>query len=273
MWARQLIRVGLATLLWAGLSVAWCNPWSEPATASMNWTALPAGALSAEQALRTYQERALRQLTTLAGYSDKTTIDAEIPAMAGKGHFSSKREFGAPQSLDYTATNFVGDNFVKTNVIYRLLRSDVERVEKNTASKVAILESNYKFSYKGIRHLNGRPLYAFALKPRRKSSGLFKGNIFIDPQSGRIVQAMGRLSKSPSWWIKRVDFIQDYRDCGEFTMPVQIRSVTEARIVGRVLVNIQHSDYEVRSVEQLNSAQEASDDRHRRRMPDSAPIP
>ena len=122
----------------------------------------------ARASARTYQERALRQLTTLAGYSDKTTIEAEIPAMAVKGQFSSKRTFSAPQSLDYTATNFVGDNFVKTNVIYRLLRSDVERVEKNTASKVAILERNYKFSYKGIRHLNGRTLYAFALKPRRK---------------------------------------------------------------------------------------------------------
>jgi len=260
-------------LLWAGLSVAWCNPWSEPATASMNWTALPAGALSAEQALRTYQERALRQLTTLAGYSDKTTIEAEIPAMAVKGQFSSKRTFSAPQSLDYTATSFVGDNFVKTNVIYRLLRSDVERVEKNTASKVALLERNYKFSYMGIQHLNGRDLYAFALKPRHKGTGFFKGNIFIDTQSGHIVQAMGRLSKSPSWWIKRVEFIQDYRDFGEFTMPVQFRSVTEARIVGRVVVNIAHAEYEVRSVEQLRSGQEAADDRHRGPLPGVAVIP
>ncbi len=260
-------------LLWAGLSVAWCNPWSEPATASINWKALPAGVLSPEQALRTYQERALRQLTTLAGYSDKTTIEAEIPAMAVKGQFSSKRTFSAPQSLDYTATSFVGDNFVKTNVIYRVLESDVEGVEKHMAPKVAILESNYRFSYKGIQNLNGRSLYAFALTPRRKDAGLFKGKIFIDPQSGHINQAEGQLSKSPSWWIKRADFIQDYADVGEFTMLVQIRAVAQARIVGRIVVNIQHTEYEVRSIEQLKSAQDAADDRHQKPLPDAAAIP
>lgn len=219
----------------------------------------PTTVLSPEQALRTQQERTLRQLTTLAEYSDVTTIEAEIPAMAEKGQISLSRTFSAPQSLSYTRVNFMGDPFVKTNVIYRLLESDVQRVGKKSGPEIAILENNYRFCYKGIEYLNGRPLYAFAVKPRRKDAGLFKGKIFIDRQTGHINRAEGRLSTSPSWWIKRVDFIQDYADVGEFTMLAQIRSVTQARAVGRVVVNIRHTEYKVRSVEQV-SAQERADD-------------
>jgi hypothetical protein len=108
--------------------------------------------------LTTYEAGALRQLTTLAAYSDKTTIGAEIPAIGGKGQCSLRRTFSEPQSLIYTAVQFMGDNFIKTNVIYRVLASDVENVEKKTGQRVAILESNYRFSYKGIEDLNGRPL-------------------------------------------------------------------------------------------------------------------
>jgi len=253
--------MAVAVVLWAGPAVACCHPWYEPVAAPTSWpmpppgepSSTPAGVLSPQQALLTYQARALRQLTTLAAYSDKTIIEAEIPAMAEKGQCSLRRTFSAPQSLIYTAVEFVGDTFVKTNVIYRVLESDMERVGKKRGPRVAILESNYRFSYKGIEDLNGRPLYAFALKPRRKDPGLFKGKILIDPQIGHIVRAVGRLSKSPSWWIKRVDFIQDYVDVGDFTMSAQIQSIARARIAGRIIVNIRHSAYEVPPIEQLKS--------------------
>ena len=260
--AQQLIRLAVAVMLWGGPAVACCYAWDEPLAAPMNCPVSPAGeasstpaaVLSPQQALITYEARALRQLTTLAAYSDKTTIEAEIPAMREKGQCSLRRTFSAPQSLIYTAVEFVGDAFVKTNVIYRVLESDVENTEKETGQRSAILESNYRFSYKGIEELNGRLLYAFALKPHHKDPGLFKGKILIDPQTGHIVRAVGRLSKSPSWWIKRVDFIQDYVDIGDFTMSGQIQSITRARIAGRIVVDIRHSSYEVPQIEQLKSA-------------------
>ena len=242
--------------------MACCYAWDEPLAATTNCPVSPAGeasstpadALSPQQALITYEVTAMRQLTTLAAYSDKTTIEAEIPAIGEKGRCTLRRAFSAPQSLMYKSVEFVGDAFVKTNVIYRVLESDVESAEKKTWQRVAIAEGNYRFSYKGTEDLNGRRLYAFALKPRRKDPGLFKGKILIDPRTGHIVRAVGRLSKSPSWWIKRVDFIQDYVDIGDFTMSGQIQSITRARIAGRIVVNIRHSAYEVRQIEELKSA-------------------
>jgi hypothetical protein len=66
--------------------------------------------------------------------------------MREKGQCSLRRTFSAPQSLIYTAVEFVGDTLVKANVIYRVLESNVENAEKKTGQRVVILESNYRWT-------------------------------------------------------------------------------------------------------------------------------
>jgi hypothetical protein len=201
----------------------------------------------------TYQEQVVRQLTDLAEFADQTCIEAEVSGLSHKGQFCLIRSFSAPHSLDYTPLNVVGDSFIKNNVILRFLQSDVEHVQHS--ANLAILEDNYKFYYQGTEDLDDRQLYAFAVKPRRKSPDLFKGKILIDPRTSCIIRAVGHVSNSPSWWIKRIDFIQDYDMAGGFALLVRAESVTQVRIIGRVLVTLRHSAHEVRSIKQLDSAQ------------------
>jgi hypothetical protein len=238
MWMQKTIRVALAAILCAGRAMAAAGVVPEP---------------SPEQTLRTYQERAVRQLTDLAEFADQTCIEAELPETSQKGQFCFIRSFSAPHSLVYSPLDFVGDSFVKNNVILRFVRSDVEHVQHSAS--LAILEENYKFSYKGTENLNGHLLYTFAVKPRHKSADLFKGKILVDPHTSCIVRAAGHVSKSPSWWIKRIDFIQDYAMVGDFALPVRTESVTQVRIIGRVVVRIRHRAYELPSIKQLDSAQ------------------
>jgi hypothetical protein len=205
---------------------------------------------SPAQALKAYQLRATRQMTILANSTDDTNIEAELERTSQRGELLLKRTFSAPRSLAYTALTFQGDTFVKNNIIARLLQSDIDRVQKQGGSTIAIVESNYRFFFRDIEDLDGRKVYVFMLKPRRKESGLFKGKIFIDAQTGHVVRATGKLSKSPSWWIKRVDFTQDYIDIGEFTMPREIRLHTQVRIIGPVAIVIQHTSYQLHSIEE-----------------------
>jgi hypothetical protein len=50
--------------------------------------------------------------------------------------------------------------------------------------------------------------------------------------------------KSPSLFIKKVDFVQDYADIGPFTLPVHVHSEATARIVGRAIVDVYQRDYQ-----------------------------
>ena len=63
--------------------------------------------------------------------------------------------------------------------------------------------------------------------------------------------------KSPSLFIKKIDFIQDYADIGPFTFPVHIHSEATARIVGRAIVDVYQRDYQPIANGVANTAVEA----------------
>jgi hypothetical protein len=132
-------------------------------------------------------------------------------------------------------------------------------VQNDEGQNRAILDNNYKFSFRGVEKVEGRTVYVYSLKPRHKDPGRFKGEIFIDAETGHLTRAEGILSKSPSWWIKSVEFTQQYTDVGDFTMPAQMQSVAQARIAGRVMVTIRHMRYEVHAVEQPISPQKTAE--------------
>lgn len=208
--------------------------------------------LSPDIALQAFQQRAIRQSAELGAYTDWTTIEAELPATSQHGQFRLRRTYAAPNTLGFAAIRFVGDGFVKTNIITRLLQSEAENVKKGEGANTAINAANYKFSFKGVEDLWGSPVYVYQVKPRAKVLGLFKGKIYLDMR-GRIRRAEGEMVKSPSFFIKKIRFVQDYADFGDYTFPVHIHSQADARLLGTAVVDIYHGDYRARSVAQVQS--------------------
>jgi len=197
-----------------------------------------------EFTLQVYRNRTAAQSEELASYSASAVIRAELPDTQQTGEYELQRQYSAPpRKLSFKAIRFSGDNFVKSNVILRLLQSEASHVEKDDPSLNAISPANYKFSYKGTTQLDGHVVHVYHLKPRHKRPGLFKGRIFLDAYTASIVRAEGRAVKSPSLFIKKIEFTQDYTDVDSFTFPVHIHSEAQARIVGRAIVDIYYSDY------------------------------
>ena len=210
--------------------------------------------MSPELALQQYSYRLSEQNLELGESDDTTTITADLPDAAKHGQYRLKRVYSAPKTVAFRAIDFVGDGFVKSNVIYRLLQSEADHVQKDRPGDTAITVANYKFSYKGIQLVNGRITHVFAVKPREKRQGLFAGKVYIDPYSGAMVRAEGRIVKTPSFFIKRIDFVQDYAQVGDFNLITHIHSVAQTRLVGRAVVDIRHDDYQVRSEQELQAA-------------------
>jgi hypothetical protein len=200
--------------------------------------------MAPELALQVYRGRSVIQTEQLASYSATTLIRAQLPDTSQSGEYEVQRHYLAPRTLAFKALRFTGDAFVKTNVIIRLLQSEVDHVQKDDPAQNAISPANYKFSYKGTSQLEGRLVHVYQLKPRQKRAGLFKGRIYVDAYTGSLVRAEGRPVKSPSLLIKKIDFVQDYADIGPFTFPVHIHSEARARIVGRAIVDVYQRDYE-----------------------------
>jgi hypothetical protein len=199
--------------------------------------------MAPELTLARYESRAHQQLTQMASYSAVTRISAELSDLNQHAEFELERRYSAPRSLQFTPLHFSGDDFVKHNVINRLLQQEVEHVEKDEGIRTAVIGENYKFSYKGDSEIGGHSVHVYQVKPRTALAGLFKGRIYLDVFTGALRRTEGVLVKSPSFFIKKIEFTSDYDDFAGFSLPVQVHSVTSTRAVGKAVVNISNRDY------------------------------
>ena len=219
-------------------------PGLPPAAAPVLAPPVSVPRMSAELALQTYQKQASRQSQALAGYSAATLIRAALPASSQHGEFELERRYTAPRTLAFKPLHYEGDGFVKTNVIARLLQSEVDHVQKDDPSSTALRRENYKFSHKSTAQIAGRAVHVFQVKPRKKRPGLFKGQIYLDAYTGCLVRVEGRVVKSPSLFVNKIDFVQDYAEVDGFTFPVRMHSEAKAALVGRTVVDIENRNYQ-----------------------------
>ena len=210
--------------------------------------------MAPELALQTFERRSRLQVEQLASYSATMLICAQLSNTSQKGEYVLEKRYLAPRTLVFKAVHSTGDSFIKHNIILRLLRSEVEHLQKNDPALTAITPVNYMFSYKGTSQLEDHLLFVYQLKPRQKRSGLFKGRIHLDAHTGSLTRVEGRLVKSPSFFIKKVSFVQDFADVDSFTFPVHSHSEAQVHLIGRTIVDIYQNDYQpvatpVRAVE------------------------
>jgi hypothetical protein len=230
------------------------TPASSVAEATLNIPATRAR-MSPELALQVHDARTKRQARELGEYADTTTIEAELPQTAQTGRYQLRRMYSAPRSLAFKAVDFAGDSFVKTNVIARLLQSEVDHAKTPDTSNIAITTDNYKFTYRGIEEVEGaQPVHVYQVKPRQKRPGLFKGKVYLDVYTGAMRHAEGTMVKSPSFFVKNIEFSQDYTEVDGFDMVSHIHSTADARIIGKTIVDITHSDLQARSVYELQAS-------------------
>lgn len=226
---------------------------AELSAATLNIPPQPAR-MAPELALQVHDARTKRQARELGAYRDNTIVEAELPQTRQKGRYQLQRMYSAPKSLAFKAINFVGDGFVKTNVIARLLQSEVERAKQGDNSDVAITAENYKFTYKGVAEMENGPLcHVFQVKPRKKRVGLFKGTIYLNVYTGGMYKAEGKMVKSPSFFVKNIEFSQEYTQVGGFDIVTHIRSTADTRIVGKAIVDITHTDVQAQTIYELQA--------------------
>ena len=89
--------------------------------------------------------------------------------------------------------------------------------------------ANYQFDFGGHA---GSGMLRMQLTPRRRDSRLVQGSALVTAKSGDLVRVEGRLSKSPSLWVRWVDVSRSYAPVAGAMMPVAVESTADIRIAG-----------------------------------------
>ncbi len=211
---------------------------ARTATALMIMTSLlsHAEALKPADALDRYFATRQHEQPACAGSQFAVQIDASLPGLKKNGSMTGIRRIVQPGAVVYRGLRFTGDKFVKTQVIARFLAHDTDSgTQTNEAS---VTPANYVFQYDGVSAYNGLTAYVFLLKPRRKRTGLFQGELWLDADTAAPVRLWGDLVKSPSIFVRSFRFVQDYQTVAGCTEPLRLLLTARTRIVGTVEMTV-----------------------------------
>lgn len=209
---------------------------------NLNWhilclLAVSLGTLSAaavtgpDSVVENYWAATQQQEGALQGSSMEVDIEASLPKLKKHGRLRGLRRISRLGRITYEALHFEGDNSVKNHVIARYLAAEVQ-AQADGSPSLAVTPTNYKFKYQGPKQSGAQTVEVFQVTPRRKLVGLFKGEIWIDAKTFLCVRESGRLVKSPSLFLKKIEFVKEYAIQDGISVPRQIHSVVDTRLVG-----------------------------------------
>jgi hypothetical protein len=65
----------------------------------------------------------------------------------------------------------------------------------------------------------------------------------VDTEDYALARVEGEPAKNPSFWTRKVEFVQQYHKAGAYWFPMETSSETDARMFGRTDVSIRYFDY------------------------------
>jgi hypothetical protein len=201
-----------------------------------------------------YMDATQQQQGALRGGTMEVDIDAKVPNMKTKGKLHALKSISKLGKITYHALGFSGDNSVKTEVIGRYLTAEVNAAQ--AGQDFSVTPENYKFKYKGMENRDGRDVYILHVTPRHKKVGLFKGELWVDAQTYLPVRESGSFVKSPSIFLKKMQFVRVYDVQNGVAIPQRMESKADVRFIGPVELNVNYFKF---SKEEPDAVAGASD--------------
>jgi hypothetical protein len=138
-------------------------------------------------------------------------------------------EYDPATGFQYRIMGEGGSNRIRNRVLKSVLEAERDNSTQAEWRKGAINRDNYDFN---IDSHADDGMIKLQLNPRRRDKRLVDGAAWLAAASGGLVRLQGRLSKSPSFWVRWVDVTRDYRLIHGTMMPVAVESTADVRFAG-----------------------------------------
>jgi len=165
-----------------------------------------------------HQYRALRRL------------EAQSDKLGGSAWIEAWTAVDPSTGLLYQIIGEGGSGFVRGKVLRPWLEREKKMWDDGDPERASLSHANYAFVDRG---LTPDGLSQLDVTSRRKDVLLVDGSIFVNPNDGDLVRIEGRLSKSPSFWTRRVEVVRHYQRINSVRVPVAIETIASVLIAGR----------------------------------------
>lgn len=123
-----------------------------------------------------------------------------------------------------------GSGLLQKRVLVAALEAEQRSRQPRTMAQAALSPDNYDFQ--PARATAAEGVREIVLRPRRRSEMLVVGSAYVEGPGADLVRVEGQLSKTPSWWTRRVTITRNYARIAGVRVPVAMTSVADVRLVG-----------------------------------------
>jgi hypothetical protein len=157
-------------------------------------------------------------------------LEAQNPKFKQGAWMLAWTEYDHVNGFRYQIVDEGGSGYIRSKVLRAALDGERKIWADREPQKSSFNHDNYMFD-DGEESADG--LASVGVKPKRKDVLLVEGAIFVQPSDGELSRIEGKLSKTPSFWTRRVDVVRRYERMAGVRVPVEIESVAQVLIAGR----------------------------------------
>jgi hypothetical protein len=184
-----------------------------------------------------------------AAYQARRRLEASSAKLKESAWMEVVTAYDPFGGLTYSIVAQGGSERIQRRVLKAVLQTEQEHSARGEWSKANLSRANYEFDFGGYA---GDGMLKMQLTPRRRDSRLVTGAALLTAKSGNLVRVEGRLSKSPSIWVRWVEVARSYSPIGGLMMPVAIESTADVRIAGMSTFTMTY-DYQMVNGQAVNA--------------------
>ena len=212
--------------------------------------AAPKASASSTDVLNRYIAASQQLQMRLRDSSMDIDVDGRLLRLKKEGSLHALRMIGRLGQITFDAASSVGDKTVIKELITRYLTAETDpgnllKDSQGNVQSIAISQENYKFRYKATVTTDARQVFVFQIAPKKNRVGLFKGEVWVDGETGMPIRESGRFVKSPSKFLRNLDFVRQYEMREGMALPAKIECSVETFLYGKAELSVRYSKYSV----------------------------
>jgi hypothetical protein len=157
-------------------------------------------------------------------------LEAQSTKLGAAAWLDAWTEVDPAGGFRYEIAGEGGSGYIRAHVLKPWLENEKKMWAAGDPERASLTFDNYTFDDRGA---TADGLECLGVKSRRKDLLLVDGSIYVNASDGDLVRIEGRLSKTPSFWTRRVEVVRHYQRINGVRLPVAIESVAQVLIAGR----------------------------------------
>ena len=183
-------------------------------------------------------------------YQARRRLEASSTKLKESAWMEVVTDYDPAVGMTFSVVAQGGSERIRRRVLNAVLEAEREHSTGAEWRKGNLSHANYTFDFSGDA---GDGMLKMQLTPRRRDSRLVFGSALLTAHSGSLVRVEGRLSKSPSFWVRWVKVSRSYSPVGGSMMPISVESTADVRLAGMSTFSMTY-DYQMVDGQAVTSA-------------------